>query len=121
MAYSSLMRFERRELEAGAPRVGIELQRPGADDGAIGHDLGGLEIALDAGVLHELHVAEVREALTANRVARGVDADGDIDAGQVANRVGVFTARQPADGHAPWIAGVLGLVRFQRRAHPPRR
>ena len=51
-------------------------------------------------VLHELHVAEVREALAADRVARGVDADLDVDAGQIAKRVGVLGAGQPPDRHA---------------------
>ena len=94
------MRFERGELQARLAGVGVELERSGADDGVIGDELRGFEIALDALVLHELHVAEVREALAADRVARRVDADLDVDAGQIANRVGVFGAGQPPDRDA---------------------
>ena len=93
------MRLSAESSRPVLPGSAIELERPGADDGVIGHELGGFEIALDAGVLHELHVAEVREALAADRVARRVDADVDVDAGQVANRVGVL-ARSSAGGRS---------------------
>ena len=112
---------ERRQLQAGLAGIGVELQRAGADHRVIGDQLGGFEIALDARVLHELHVAEIREALAADRVARRVDADLDVDAGQIADRVGVLGAGQPPDRDASRIAGVLGLVGLQRVADPRRR
>ena len=64
---------ERGELQAGLAGVGVELERPGANDRVIGDQLGRFEIALDAFVLHELDVAEIREALAADRIVRGVD------------------------------------------------
>ena len=73
---------QRRELEPRLAGVGIELQRSGTNDCVIGDELPGFEIALDAFVLHELDVAEVREALTADRITRGIDANLDVDAGQ---------------------------------------
>ena len=76
----------------------------------IGHDFRGFEVALDARVLHELHVAEVGETFTANRVARRIDADGDVDAGQVANGVCVLGTGQPPDSHASGVAGMFCLV-----------
>ena len=75
-----------------------------------------LQVALDHGVLHELDVAEVREALAPHRVGRGVDADLDLDAGEVADRVRVFAARQPPDRDPSRIAPA-GSRRI-RRATP---
>jgi len=79
-----------------------------------------LQVALDGGVLHGLYVAEVGEAFAADRVARRVDADLHVDAGEVADRVGVLGARQPADGHPPRLAAVRGLVGVERSADPGR-
>ncbi len=87
---------ERGELETSLAGVGVERERSGADDRVIGYHFRGFEVALDAGVLHELHVPEVGEALTANRIARRIDADGDIDAGQVVN--GVARTRRSSGG-----------------------
>ena len=102
---------ERGELETGLAGVGVEGERPGADDRVIGHDLRGFEVALDARVLHELDVAEVGETLAANRITRRIDdADGNVDAGQVADGVRVLRAREAADSHASGVAGMLGLV-----------
>jgi hypothetical protein len=61
---------------------------------------------LDLRVLHRLHVAEVGEAFAADRVARGVDAGLDVDAGEVADRVRVLGAGQTPDGDAAGITGV---------------
>ena len=112
------MRFSADSSRPVLPGIGVERQRAGPDDGVIGDQLGGFEVALDARVLHELHVAEVREALAADRVARRVDADLDVDAGEIADRVGVLGARQPADRHAARIAGVRGFVRVERGSDP---
>ena len=118
---ASLIRFERRQLQSRLAGVGVELERSGADDRVIGDQLRGFEIPLDALVLHELHVAEVREPLAADRVARRVDADLDVDAGQIANRIGVLGTGQPPDGHASGLAGVRGFVGFHGRSDPRRR
>jgi hypothetical protein len=109
---------QRGQLQAGFAGIGVELQRACPDNGVIGHELRGFEIPLDARVLHELHVAEVGETLTTDRVAGRIDADLDVDAGQIAKRIRVLGAGQPADRHASGIAGVLGLVRAQGGADP---
>ncbi len=109
---------ERRQLEPRPAGIGIELERSRTDDRVIGDELRGLEISLDTLILHELDIAEVREALAADRVARGIDADLDVDARQVANRIGVLGAGQAPDGHAPGLARVRGLVRLHGRTDP---
>ncbi len=109
---------ERRQLQAARARVGVEAERPGADDGVVGDLLGGLEVALDGGVLDRLDVAEVGESFAADRVARGVDAGLDVDAGQVVDGVGVLGAGQPADGDPARLAGVLRVELAERRADP---
>ena len=103
---------ERGEFQARAAGVGKKLQGSGADDGVIGDLFGSLEVALDAGVLHELHIAKIGKALAADRIARGVDADLEVEAGEVANRVGIFAARQPPYRHPAGLAGMLALVGF---------
>ena len=95
------------EFEAGLAGVGEELERTGADHGVVGDDLGGCEVALEVGVLHELHVAEVGEAFAADGIAGRVDAGVGIDAGEVVDGVGVLAAGEAADGDAPGIAIVL--------------
>ncbi len=97
---------EGRQLEACLPRVRVERQRAGPDHGVIGDLSCGFQVALDGGVLHELHGAEVGEAFAADRVARGVDADLDVHTGEIPDRVRVFGARESADGHPPRIAAV---------------
>jgi hypothetical protein len=109
---------QRGQLETGLPRIRVELQRSRADDGVIGDLLGRLEIPLDVRLLDELHVTEIREPFTADRVARRVDADVEVEPGQVAKRVRVFRAGQPPHRHAPGIAGVFRFVLRQGRAHP---
>ena len=52
---------------------------PGADDGMVGDALGGLEVALQPFVLHELHRAVVGEALAADGVAGEVAVDVEIN------------------------------------------
>ena len=88
--------LERRQLEARLAGIGVERQGTRPDDRVIGRLFRRLQVALDPGVLHELDVAEVREALAPHRVGRCVDADLDLDAGEVADRVRVFAARQAA-------------------------
>ena len=76
-----------------------------------------LEVSLDARVLHELHVAEIREALAANRVARCIDADFDVDAREVADGVRVLGAGEPTNRDSTRIA----CVRCPRRPLATRR
>ena len=51
-------------FEPALPRIDEELKRSRAHHGMIGDDLGGLQVAFQAGILHELDVAEIGEALT---------------------------------------------------------
>ncbi len=113
--------IEGRQLEAALAGVDVEGQRPGADHGMVGDLLGRVEVVLDGRVLHRLDVAEVGEAFAADRVAGGVDAGLDVDAGQVVDGVGVFGAGQAADGDAAGIAGVLRVELAERRSDPRHR
>src|SRR5258706_10331045 len=56
------------ELEAGFTGVFKELHRASTNDSVVGHELGGFEVALEVSILHELDVAEVHEAFTADRI-----------------------------------------------------
>ena len=91
---------------------------PGADHGVVGDSLGGLQVALEVGVLHELDVAEIGEALAADRVAGGVDAGIEIEPGQVADGVAVLAAGEAAHGDASGVAIVLFDVGIQLGADP---
>src|SRR5690606_10739398 len=62
-----------RQLEPRVARVVVEGQRSGADDRVIRDAPRDFEISLDRRILDELHVAEVRESLAADRIARRVD------------------------------------------------
>ena len=115
VAYSSLMRLSAEISSPVRPASGRERERPGTDQRVIGDQLGRLEVALDALVLHELHVAEVGEALATDGVARGVDPDIDVGAGQIVNRVRVLGAGQTPYGDAARLAAVCLFVRLQRR------
>ncbi len=107
-----------REFEAGFAGVGVELQRAHADDGVVGDDLRGREVALEVRVLHELDVAETGEAFAADRVTGGVDAALGIDPGKVVNRVGILVAGQPPYRDASGIAVMLFGVGVEFAANP---
>ena len=68
---------ERGQLEARLPRIGVEGQGTRPDDRVVRDLFRRLQVTLDHGILHELNVPEVREALAPHRVARRVDADLD--------------------------------------------
>ena len=57
------------EFKAGFPRVGKKFQRTGTDHSVIGYLSGGRQIAFQIRILHELHVAEIGEALAAHGIA----------------------------------------------------
>ena len=84
----------------------------------IGYDLRRIEISLEVGILHELHVAEIGESFTANRVVGGVDAKIEIETGEVVDRIVVFAAGQPPDGHAAGIASMRFDESIQLRLNP---
>ena len=109
---------ERRQLQAALSGVRVEAQRPGADHRVVGDLLGGFEVVLDLRILHRLHVAEVGEALAADRIARGVDAGLDVDPGEVADGVRVLGAGQTPDGDTAGVTGVLRVELAERRADP---
>ena len=95
---------------------------PGSAKNSIGPDpitawsatrLGGLEIALHPGVLHELHVAEIRESLAAHLIAHQVVLHLQIEPGQVLDRSSRTRRWSAADRDPPGIARVLFRVRVQ--------
>src|SRR5256885_7435163 len=73
----------RRHFEAGLTGVAVEAERTGPDHSVIGDLARGAQVALQRGVLHELDVAEVGEALAAGGIARGVNAQVGIDTGEI--------------------------------------
>src|SRR5438046_529497 len=81
-----------RYFESGLTGVDIELNRSGAHDCTIGHHLGSFEVPLQVGVLHELDIAEIREALAAHRVVRGIDAHTEIEPREIVDGIFVFAA-----------------------------
>src|SRR5579871_7051397 len=66
-----------RHLEPRLTGVDVELQRTGAYDRTIRNHFGCLQVALQVGSLHELHIAEVGETFAADRIIRSVDAEVD--------------------------------------------
>ena len=89
-----------------------------ADDGVVGDDFGGSEVALEVRILHELDVAETGEAFAADGIAGRVDADFGIDAGEVVDGVGVLAAGEATDGDPAGIAIVFPGVGGEFGANP---
>src|SRR5688572_26091745 len=84
----------------------------------IGDPFGGLEIPLHAGILHELHVAKIREPLAAYLIADEVPFDVEIESGQILNRISVLAASETAYRNAARIALVLLRVIAELGANP---
>src|SRR3954447_3991460 len=95
-----------RHFKAGLARIRVELDRAGPDHGAVRDLLSRGEIALQAGVLHELDVAEIGETFAADRIGGRIDPHFDIESGQILNRVAVLAAGQSPDGDAARVAGM---------------
>src|SRR5262249_5203334 len=86
-----------RKLKAGLAGAPKKFERPGPDHRVIGDDLRRGEVTLQVGVLHELYGAEIRKPLAADRIARRINPDVQIEAGQVFDRVGILAAGQSPD------------------------
>ncbi len=107
-----------RHLETALARFRIELERPCADHRVIGHELRRLEIALQIRILHELDVAEVGESLAAYGIVRSVDAQIEIEPGEIVDRVVILAAGQPPHGHMAGVARMQLHEPIEPRANP---
>ena len=92
-----------------------ESERSGTNHSMRGNSFCCFKIALEIRVIHELHIAEIREPLTAYRVAGKITVEPQVQTGQVVDRVCILAAGQPSDGDLPRIAGVLLGVHRRRR------
>ena len=92
------------KLEATLAGVGEKVEWAGADDGMGGYLLGSFEVALEIGVLHELHVAKVGKAFATYGIVGEIAVGFDVEAGEVADRVSVFATRETANCDASGIA-----------------
>ena len=111
--YAGDMRLGRRSVLKGglaaaalaaATRAGLPMPSNAQDATPAAE---GAQVALEADVLHELHVAKVRETLAAHRIARRVDSDIKLQPRQILNGVPILTTGQPPDGYASRVAIVL--------------
>src|SRR5262245_5124656 len=96
-----------RHLESRLAGVRIEFEGTGPDHRVIRNLLGPPQIPSEARVLHELHIAEIRAPLAANRIGGGVDAHLTIQTGEILNGVSILAARQASDGDSSGVACVL--------------
>ena len=111
--------LDRRKLKAGLSRIGKELERPGADYGVIGNLPRRAKVSFQTGILHELDIAKAGEALATSRVCRRINPGLDaIDTRQIANRIAVFTTRQPAHRYTSRITVMPARIIGQRPAYP---
>lgn len=95
------------QLHATLAGIAEELEGAGPDHSVARDQLGRMQVALQRGVAHELHVAEIGESFAANRIAGEFAVEPEVQAGEVLNGVGVLGAGEPAHGYPAGIARVL--------------
>ena len=81
--------------------------------------LRGRQVFLQQDRRHAEHIADVVKAI-AHVVRREVIGWMKVDADEIANRVVVFRAIEPANRHSPWIERATTIIRFQAGLDPLR-
>ncbi len=65
-----------------------------------------VEVPFERGILHELRGTEIGEPRSANAVSAKVVTGRQIEAGQIIDRISIFSTRQSSHHHRPGIPGV---------------
>src|SRR5688500_7831994 len=93
-AVNLLNAMDCRKLQSGLSRIGVELERSGANHRVRGEPAGCLQVPLQRRFLQELDVPDISKTFATDRIADEVLLKVQLHAGQVCNGVPVFGAGQ---------------------------